>query len=59
VAGAAVRPGNNKKLKADLDKLAVRSEAYRYVFFMSPQCPGNRRWPKFERDGIQVWSVDV
>jgi len=56
---AAVTPRNNGKLKADLDKLAVRGEVHRYVFFMSPLCSGNKRWHQFERDGIQVWSVDV
>ncbi|MGC2208479.1 MAG: hypothetical protein WA532_00080 [Candidatus Korobacteraceae bacterium] len=56
---AAVAPGNNGKLEADLCKLAARSEKHRYVFFMSPGYPGNKRQPQFERDGIQVWSVDV
>lgn len=56
---AAVSPGNNRKLEKDLEKLTVRSEEYRYVFFMSPEFPGNERLPQFERDGIQVWSVDV
>lgn len=54
---AAVTPSNNGKLAADLCKLALRSEKYRYVFFMSPGYPGNKL--QFERDGIQVWSVDV
>lgn len=56
---AAVTPRNNGKLAADLTKLANRPEKYRYVFFMSPQFPGNERRPQFERDGIEVWSVDV
>jgi hypothetical protein len=56
---AAVSPNNNDKLKKDLNKLRCRSETHRYVFFLSPQFPGNERRPKFERDGIQVWSVDV
>ena len=56
---AAVSPRNNGKLENDLDKLKDRSEKHRYVFFMSPQFPGNERRPQFERDGIQVWSVDV
>jgi len=56
---AAVTPSNNGKLATDLCKLAARSEKYRYVFFMSPGYPGNKRQPQFERDGIQVWSVDV
>lgn len=56
---AAVHPGNNDKLRNDLMKLAPRREIHRYVFFMSPKFPGNARQPQFERDGIQVWSVDV
>jgi hypothetical protein len=56
---AAVSPYNNDKIKKDLEKLKGRSEKYRYVFFMSPQFQGNERRPQFERDGIQVWSVDV
>lgn len=31
---------------------------YKYVFFMSPLFPGNERRPQFERNGIEVWSVD-
>lgn len=56
---AAVHPRNNGKLAADLAKLAARSEVHRYVFFMSPRHPGARRQPALERDGVQVWSVDV
>ena len=56
---AAVHPRNNRKLDHDLTKLAGRSETHRYVFFMSPHCPGNERQPQFERNGVQVWSVDV
>src|SRR5262245_8865329 len=56
---AAVTPRNNGKLAADLAKLATRPEHYRYVFFMSPQFPGNERRPQFERHGVEVWSVDV
>jgi hypothetical protein len=56
---AAVRPGNNGKLAADLKKMATRPELHRYVFFMSPHFPGTRRLEQFERDRVQVWSVDV
>ena len=56
---AAVTPGNNGKLAGDLRKLADRPERYRYVFFASPRFPGTLRLPPFERDGIEVWSVDV
>jgi hypothetical protein len=56
---AAVDPRNNGKMAADLAKLAARPETHRYVFFMSPLFPGNARRQQFERDGVQVWSVDV
>lgn len=57
---AAVTPGNNEKLKRELDKLgACREVLHRYVFFMSPTHPGTMRRQDLERDGIQVWSVDV
>lgn len=56
---AAVDPRNNNKLEADLDKLAGRPERHRYVFFMSPLFPGNERRRQLERDGIEVWSVDI
>jgi hypothetical protein len=42
---------------------AIRASAARaqscYVFFMSPRHPGAQRQPALERDGVQVWSVDV
>ncbi len=56
---AAVRPQNNQKLAKDLKKLAASAEQHRYVFFMSPLFPGTRRLERFEREGIQVWSVDL
>jgi len=56
---AAVDPKNNRKLELDLQKLAARTEQHRYLFFMSPQFPGFKRLPQWERGGIQVWSVDV
>ncbi|OJU06176.1 MAG: hypothetical protein BGN87_12975 [Rhizobiales bacterium 65-79] len=55
---AAVSPRNNGKLAGDLSKLAQRHERYRYVFFMSPLFPGNERRQQFERDGVEVWSID-
>ncbi len=56
---AAVTPRNNGKLAADLAKLGPRPERHKYVFFMSPLFPGNARRPQFEKDGVQVWSIDV
>jgi hypothetical protein len=56
---AAVAPRNNGKLAADINKMASRPEAYRYVFFMSPRYPNSERLSQFERDGVQVWSVVV
>ena len=56
---AAVNPRNNGKLPADLTKLARRAERHRYVFSMSPMFPGSQHLPQFERDGIEVWSVDL
>jgi len=56
---AAVSPRNNRKLDEDLKKMAARPERYRYVFFASPRFPGSKRLPEFEREGVQVWSVDV
>lgn len=56
---AAVDPKNNRKLAKDLLKLASRTEAHRYVFFASPLFPGTVRRPLLERNGVQVWSVDV
>lgn len=55
---AAVDPRNNKKLASDLDKLAERTEQYRYVFFMSPMFPKSERQTAFERSGVMVWSID-
>ena len=56
---AAVTPRNNRKLNNDLNKLTGRPESHRYVFFMCPLFRGNQRLHRFERDGIQVWSVDL
>lgn len=56
---AAVDPSNNKKLAKDLRKMATRQEEHRYIFLMSPLYPGSARLTKFERNGVQVWSVHV
>ncbi|MFM1814526.1 MAG: hypothetical protein RLZ98_1221 [Pseudomonadota bacterium] len=58
-AFAAVDPTNNDKLQCDLSKLMKRTEQHRYVFFMSPSFRGNQRLEQFEKDGVQVWSVDL
>lgn len=55
---AAVHPRNNRKLVRDVEKLATRPEAFRYAFFLSPAFPVHARHPQFERDGVQVWSLD-
>jgi len=55
---AAVDPRNNRKLHQDLQKMAVRPERYRYVFFMSPLFPAAGRQTKLERDGVEVWSLE-
>lgn len=56
---AAVDPKNNKKLAKDLAKLASSDARYRYLFFASPKFPGPARWPALERNGVEVWSVDI
>lgn len=56
---AAVRPENNRKLTGDLVKMAARPERFWYVFFMSPLFPRTERQAKWERDGVQVWSVSM
>lgn len=56
---AVVHPRNNGKIEGDVAKLERRTEAYRYVFFMCPKFPRNERHAKFERNGVQVWSIHV
>lgn len=56
---AAVHPDNNQKLARDLNKMGGRGETYRYVFFISPGFSGTGRQPQLERDGVQVWRVDI
>ena len=53
----AAPPQSNRKLKGDLDKLALRPEMHRYVFFTAPNYNETRRRSDLERDGIQVWSL--
>lgn len=54
---AVTKPGSNNKLNKDLAKLAARSEQHRYVFFSAPGFEETVRIPRYERDGVQVWSV--
>jgi hypothetical protein len=56
---AATHPGSNGKLVKDRNKLAIRSELNRYVFFSAPRYAETKRQPAFERDGVQVWSVAI
>lgn len=58
---AAVTPRNNGKLNKDLAKLEARAELFRfrYVFFLSPRFPGNTRHERLEKNGVEVWSVDL
>jgi hypothetical protein len=56
---AAVDPRNNSKRSSDLAMLATREETHRYVFFLSPKFQGGVRQSKLERNGVQVWSVDI
>jgi hypothetical protein len=56
---AVTHPSSNGKLTADLNKLAGRTERHRYVFFCAPGFPTTERLPRYERSGIEVWSVCV
>lgn len=56
---AATSPGSNNKLNKDLAKLATRAEPHRYIFFCAPRFNDTARIPRYERDGVQVWSVAV
>jgi hypothetical protein len=56
---ATVDPRNNSKLAKDLMKMAARPERHRYIFFMSPRFPTTKRLSQFERDGVEVWSIDI
>lgn len=56
---AAVDVKNNKKLRRDLEKLALRPERHRYAFFMCPTHAETALCEELGRDGIQVWSIHV
>lgn len=53
---AAVTPGNNQKLRRDIQKVYETNAASKYVFFM---CPGYGKGsqPQLSRDGVTVWSL--
>lgn len=53
---AAVTPGNNQKLRRDIQKVFETNAVSKYVFFM---CPGYEAGPqpRLSRDGVTVWSV--
>jgi hypothetical protein len=40
---AATTPESNAKIARDLKKMAARAETFRYIFFMSPAYPEQRR----------------
>lgn len=54
---SAVKPSNNGKLNRDIQKLLTRKEVYRYIFFISPKYPENKRQAVLEAEGVQVWSL--
>jgi hypothetical protein len=56
---AATRPSSNGKLAKDLAKLSARAERDRYIFFSSPAFTATERVARFERNGVQVWSVSI
>lgn len=58
---AAVRPGNNKKIYIDIEKLSVRDELNKYVFFCAPDYPDNKRIEQFKskNKNVKVLSLDA
>jgi hypothetical protein len=55
---AAVRPQSNRKLFKDINKVASSLAANKYVFFLAPKFAAGRQ-PRLERNGVQVWCVDL
>jgi len=56
---AVTKPSSNNKLNKDLMKLAARPERHRFIFFSAPGFNETTRLPRYERDGVEVWSVAV
>ena len=56
---AVTKPTSNNKLKKDLVKLAARPERHRFIFFSAPGFNETKRLPRYERGGVEVWSVAV
>ena len=55
----AAPPKSNQKLKKDLEKLSLREEENRYIFFTSPEYSETVRQPQLENFGVIVWSVEL
>jgi hypothetical protein len=55
---AAVAWRNNNKLAKELARLAQSKAKVRYVFFAAPGVRQGRQ-AALERDGIEVWAIDV
>ena len=57
---AAVSPGNNRKLRADILKVQREEAQFRYVFFHCPRIPQGRQTSREPADGtVQVWSIAI
>lgn len=56
---AAVTPGNNNKLMKDIEKVSKSQAAYKYVFFMCPDCDEGPYLKCKAPKGIKVWSLGI
>ncbi len=55
---AATSPTGNRKMDKDMAKMLTHPEfTYRYIFFASPKFNETARRERFERSGVQVWSI--
>jgi hypothetical protein len=52
---AAVRPGNNDKLRKDIDKVSRTSEQHKYVFFY---CPGEANPAPLEGHDVTIVALN-